>query len=282
MQTALADSDADAVPPRSRRPERIRARGDTARTRTLRLLAPAAGLAVVLAMWEAIVEAFDIPGYILPPPSEFLPTVVTEWSQLWSATLVTAEEVIAGFLLGAIFSIPLALLLASLRPVRETLYPLIVFFQVVPKIAVAPLMIIWFGAGQSSVILLTFALCFFPILVNSMAGFSQLDPRKLYITRSMGASRWQTFRYLRVQSALPFIFAGFRVASVLAVTGAIVGQFVGSNAGLGYLLEASTGILNTDLVFADVVVLSVFGLLVNYAVVLAEALLMPWNRRQQS
>jgi NitT/TauT family transport system permease protein len=237
---------------------------------------------VVLAMWEAIVEAFRIPQYILPPPSEFLPFVVTSWGQLWSATVVTAQEVVAGFLLGAVFSIPLALLLASLRPVRDTLYPLIVFFQVVPKIAVAPLMIIWFGAGMSSVILLTFALCFFPILVNSMAGFSQLDPRKLYITRSMGASRWQTFRYLRVQSAMPFIFAGFRVASVLAVTGAIVGQFVGSNAGLGYLLEASTGILNTDLVFADVVVLSVFGLLVNYAVVLGEALLMPWNRRQRS
>lgn len=272
---AAVNSPVRAMPPHRGRARRVVFSGQTAR-----ILAPIAGLAAVLALLQLAVAVFHIPKYILPPPSDFLPAIVTDWNQLWPATVVTAEEVVYGFLLGTVFSIPLALVLSSIRPIRDTLYPLIVFFQVIPKIAIAPLMIIWFGAGKMSVTLLTFALCFFPILINSMAGFSQLDPRRLYITKSMGASRWQTFRYLRVQSALPYMFAGFRVASTLAVTGVIVGQFVGSAAGLGYLLEASTGILNTALVFADVVVLSILGLVVNYIVVAAEALCMPWQRRK--
>lgn len=283
MRTALtqaapeADDFRESAPVQRGRTRRLIFSGQSAR-----IMAPIAGLIVVLALLQAAVSAFHIPNYILPPPTDFLPAIANNWGQLWPATAVTTEEVVYGFALATVFSIPLALVLSSLRVVRDTLYPLIVFFQVIPKIAIAPLMIIWFGAGKLSVTLLTLALCFFPILVNSMTGFTQLDPRRLYITRSMGASRWQTFRYLRVQSALPFIFAGFRVASTLAVTGVIVGQFVGSAAGLGYLLEASTGILNTSLVFADVVVLSLLGLIINYVVVAAEALFMPWQRKRAS
>lgn len=245
----------------------------------VQVAAPIAAMFILLALWQVIVQGAHVPNYILPAPSAFLPAVGRNWPELWSATFITGEEAIVGFLAAIVFSIPLALLLASIRVVRDMIYPLIVFFQVVPKIAVAPLLIVWFGANKMSVMILTWALCFFPILVNSMTGFMAIDEQQLYITKSMGASRWQTFRYLRFQSALPFIFAGLRIAVVLAVVGVIVGEFVGSNAGLGYIIQASSGVLNTSLIFADLVVLTVLGLVLNYVVVAAEWLLMPWQRK---
>lgn len=245
----------------------------------VQVAAPIAAMFILLALWQVIVQGARVPNYILPAPSAFLPAVARNWPELWSATFTTGEEAIVGFLAAIVFSIPLALLLASIRVVRDMIYPLVVFFQVVPKIAVAPLLIVWFGANKMSVIILTWALCFFPILVNSMTGFMAIDEQQLYITKSMGASRWQTFRYLRFQSALPFIFAGLRIAVVLAVVGVIVGEFVGSNAGLGYIIQASSGILNTSLIFADLVVLTVLGLVLNYIVVGAEWLLMPWKHK---
>ncbi|MBO0820094.1 MAG: ABC transporter permease [Nocardiopsaceae bacterium] len=245
----------------------------------VQVTAPIAAMIILLVLWQIVVVGGRIPDYILPAPSSFLPMIGKSWPQLWSATVTTGEESIIGFLIAIVFSIPLALLLASIRVIRDMVYPLVVFFQLVPKIAIAPLLIVWFGANQTSVIVLTWALCFFPILVNAMAGFMALDEQQLYITKSMGASRWQTFRYLRLQSALPFIFAGLRVAVVLAVVGVIVGEFVGSNSGLGYIIEASSGVLNTPLIFADLVVLTVLGLVLNYIVVGAEWLLMPWKRK---
>lgn len=259
------------------------ARGHPGTARTVgrlavKVVAPLGGLLLLGLIWQAAVAVFDVPIYILPPPSKFVPSIGYNWSVLWSATLVTAEEIIYGFVLGAVVSIPLALLFSSVRWIRAAFYPLVVFLQVIPKIAVAPLLIIWFGANKQSVVILTFTLCFFPILVNALAGFTELEERQLYISRSMGASRWQTFKYIRLKSAMPFIFAGFKIAIVLAVTGVIVGQFVGSNAGLGYVLEAATGILNTPLIFADLVVLSVLGLIANYVIVGLEWLAMPWRR----
>jgi NitT/TauT family transport system permease protein len=245
----------------------------------IQIAAPIAAMLLLLVLWQVIVTGAHVPHYILPSPSAFLPAIVKNWSQLWSATVTTGEEAIIGFLIAIAFSIPLALLLASIRIVRDMVYPLVVFFQLIPKIAVAPLLIVWFGANSMSVIILTWALCFFPILVNSMAGFMAIDQQQLYITKSMGASRWQTFRYLRLQSALPYIFAGLRIAVVLAVVGVIVGEFVGSNAGLGYIIQASSGVLNTSLIFADLVVLTVLGLVLNYIVVGGEWLLMPWKRK---
>lgn len=247
----------------------------------MRVGAPILGLVILGAAWQALVAIMDIPGYILPPPTEFLPAIPHNWSILWPATLVTGSEILYGFVIGAVISIPLAMLLCSIEWLREALYPLIVFLQVIPKIAVAPLFIIWFGADIKSVVLLTFILCFFPIMVNAMAGFSEMDPRRLYLAQCMGASGWQTFRYVRLKSAMPYIFAGFKIAITLAVSGAIVGEFVGSNSGLGYVLQAATGVLNMPLIFADLVMLSVLGLVANYVVVGLDWLVMPWRRGEQ-
>jgi NitT/TauT family transport system permease protein len=168
----------------------------------------------------------------------------------------------------------------SLRPLERAVYPLIVFFQLVPKIAIAPLFVVWFGFGLFPKVLLTFLLCFFPTLVASMTGFRALDPRVLYLTRSMGATWWQTFRYVRLPAALSYIFAGLKVSIVFAATGAIVGEFVGANNGLGYLLLRGTSYLDMPLIFAILVALAVVGIAFSYLVQLAERLLMPWTARR--
>jgi len=192
---------------------------------------------------------------------------------------VTANEILLGILMATVISVPLGYLIVSIRVLERAVYPLIVFFQLVPKIAIAPLFVVWFGFGLFPKVLLTFLLCFFPTLVASMAGFRALDERVLYLTRSMGASGWQTFRYIRVPAALTYIFSGLKVSAVFAVTGAIVGEFVGANAGLGYLLLRGTSFLDMPLIFACLVALSLIGIVFAYAVEMIEKLLMPWQRK---
>ncbi len=232
--------------------------------------------------WELLVPAFDVPSYILPVPTAFFAYIVEEAALLWEHTQVTATEIIWGFLIATATSIPLGLIIASVKWVERAFYPLIVFFQIIPKIAIAPLFIIWFGFGITPKILVTFLLCFFPTLVSSIFGFKAVSQQLLYITQTMGASRWQTFRYIRLPVALPHIFSGLQVSVVLAATGAIVGEFVGAQAGLGYLLMRGTAFLNTELVFAALAVLSVMGVVFSYLVTMAENLLMPWRRKSVS
>jgi NitT/TauT family transport system permease protein len=160
---------------------------------------------------------------------------------------------------------------------ESTLYPLIVFLQIVPKIAIAPLFIIWFGFGFTPKVLLVFLLSFFPIVVSSIAGFKSLDPDVMDLARSTGAGEWLMFRKIRLPQALPGIFTGLKVGAALAATAAVVAEFVASNRGLGYLLLEYNGNLETAMVFAVVLVLSAIGLLVYYAVELLEKLAIPWH-----
>jgi NitT/TauT family transport system permease protein len=243
-----------------------------------RVVLPMLSFIFLLVAWEISVIVFDIREYIMPPPSTFLERVVDDRAILWRHMLVTGNEVILGFTWATLFSIPLALVIALIPPVERAFYPLIVFFQLIPKIAIAPLLIVWFGFGIFPKILLTFLLCFFPTLVSSMAGFKAIDPRVLYLTKSMGASSWQTFIYVRIPTALPYIFSGLAVSIVFAVTGAIVGEFVGAQAGLGYLLLRGSSYLDTSLMFAVLVVLSIMGLAFSYAVTTLEYIVMPWQR----
>jgi NitT/TauT family transport system permease protein len=239
---------------------------------------PMMSFIILLVVWEISVIVFDIREYIMPPPSTFLERVVDDRVILWRHMLVTGKEVLLGFTWATVFSIPLALVIALIPPIERAFYPLIVFFQLIPKIAIAPLLIVWFGFGIFPKILLTFLLCFFPTLVSSMAGFKAIDPRVLYLTKSMGASSWQTFIYVRIPTALPYIFSGLAVSIVFAVTGAIVGEFVGAQAGLGYLLLRGSSYLDTSLMFAVLVVLSIMGLAFSYAVTALEYIVMPWQR----
>ncbi|MBI3709944.1 MAG: ABC transporter permease [Proteobacteria bacterium] len=251
----------------------------SAASRVAAIAYPVATFAALLLAWQFLVRLFGVPEYILPLPTEFLDRFIEARALLWTHTLTTTNEVILGFVAATIISVPLALLIVAVPAIERSLYPLIVFFQLVPKIAIAPLFVVWFGFGLFPKVLLTFLLCFFPTLVDSMTGFRALDERLLYITRSMGASRWQTFSYVRLPAALPYIFSGLKVSIVFASTGAIVGEFVGANAGLGYLLLRGTSYLDMSLIFATLVALSIVGLLFSYAVQACEHLVMPWQRK---
>jgi NitT/TauT family transport system permease protein len=247
-----------------------------ARDRVSAVLFPIATFAALLVAWQFLVRLFGVPEYILPLPTEFLSKLVESRALIWQHTLVTASEVLLGFLFAAAIGVPLGLMIVSFKWLERSLYPLIVFFQLIPKIAVAPLFVVWFGFGPFPKVLLTFMLCFFPTLVASMTGFRALDERVLYLTRSMGANAGQTFRYIRLPSAIAHIFGGFKVSIVFAATGAIVAEFVGSNSGLGYLLLRATSYLDMPLIFAVLVALSAIGIVFSYAVQLLERLCMPW------
>ena len=240
---------------------------------------PIASFATLLLFWQFGVRAAGVPEYILPVPSEFLAKLWAEHALIIEHTLITAKEIVLGFLIAAAVSIPLGFVIVSWKPLERAVYPLIVFFQLIPKIAIAPLFVVWFGFGLFPKVLLTFLLCFFPTLVASMTGFRALDERMLYLTQSMGATTWQTFRYVRLPAAMTYIFSGLKVSIVFAATGAIVGEFVGANAGLGYLLLRATSYLDMPLIFAVLVALAIIGIFFSYLVQYCERWLMPWQQR---
>lgn len=266
LRTDAPETAAVAAPPSDR--------GD----RVAAVAYPVAAFATLLLLWQFGVRAAGVPEYILPLPTEFLAKLWLERSLIAEHAWVTAREIVLGFLMSTAISIPLGFMIVSWRPLERALYPLIVFFQLIPKIAIAPLFVVWFGFGPFPKVLLTFLLCFFPTLVASMTGFRALDERVLYLTKSMGASGWQTFRFVRLPAALTYIFAGLKVSIVFAATGAIVGEFVGANAGLGYLLLRGTSYLDMPLIFAVLVALALVGIVASYLVQFVETLVMPWQR----
>lgn len=256
-------------------------RGRESRSEMLQSIGlPLITMVIAVLIWQYLVINLDVPEYIMPPPSDFLLRVFTEHELLWEHLLRTALEVAVGFGAATVVSIPLGFLIASVKTVERTLYPLVVFIQLTPKIAIAPLFIVWFGFGLFPKILITFLLCFFPTLVASITGFKAINEKVLYLTRSMGATPLQTFRYIRIPSALPYIFSGLRTSIVFASTGAIVGEFVGSNKGLGYLLLRGTSYLDTSLIFAVLIVLALMGLVFSYVVQFSEQLVMPWKGKE--
>jgi NitT/TauT family transport system permease protein len=197
------------------------------------------------------------------------------------SAVVTTSEILAGYALAVAVSVPLALAIAYSRFMEETVYPVIVFLQIVPKIAVAPLFLIWFGFGFTPKLLLVFLLSFFPIVVSSIAGFKSVDPDVTDFARTTGAGSWRLFLKISLPQALPGIFTGLKVGAALSATAAVVAEFVASDKGLGYLLLQYNGDLNTPMVFATILVLSLIGLAVYYAVELLERVTIPWHVSQQ-
>jgi NitT/TauT family transport system permease protein len=242
---------------------------------------PIATFAVVLIAWQFLARPLGIPAYILPIPSEFLAELVNSRALIAQHTVTTAWETVLGFILSTVISIPLGYFIVRILFLERTLYPLIVAFKIIPKVAIAPLFIVWFGFGTGPKIWFTFMMCFFPTLVAAIAGFRALEERTLYLVRSMGASSWQTFRYVRMPAALDYIFAGMKISIVFATTGAIVAEFVGGNSGLGYLMLHGTSTLDMSLIFAVLVVLCALGLLLAYVIEVVERIAMPWKTVEQ-
>lgn len=235
----------------------------------------------LIALWEFAVWVFAFPEYLLPAPSAVLDEFSRRWPPVLDNALATGNVILLGFLISVVVSVPLSLLFAFSRMLQTTVYPLIVLFQIVPKIAIAPLFIIWFGFGMAPKLLLVFLMSFFPIIVSSIAGFRSIDPEIMDFSRSTGASEWKVFQRIRLPAALPSIFVGLKVAAVLAPTAAVVAEFVASDSGLGFLLLQYNGDLDTAMAFATIIVLSTVGLLLYYAVELAERLTIPWHVSQE-
>jgi NitT/TauT family transport system permease protein len=261
----------------------VRARGGlsiigTAIKKRMGVLLIAASL---LLLWEYAVVLFGVKAYLLPPPSlvwtEFLKRTDIVAYGAW----VTLQQLLGGYLLAIVVSIPLALLVARSHFVETSVYPIIVFLQIIPKIAIAPLFIIWLGFGLTPKLLIVFLLCFFPIVVASVSGFKSVDPEIMDFARTTGASTWKMFSKIQLPQALPDIFTGLKVGAALSATAAVVAEFVASDSGLGYLLLQYNGNFETPMVFAIIIVLSLIGLAVYYAVELVERLVIPWHVSQR-
>jgi NitT/TauT family transport system permease protein len=245
-------------------------------------LLPPLTFIVIVAMWAAAVPIFKIPAYLLPGPGSVFSRVVTDAPMLWNHSVVTLTEILLGFGLTVLTAIPLGLVIALSPLAKQIGYPPLMLMQLVPKIAVAPLFLVWLGFGIESKVLLTVLMTFFPLLLASISGFQILDNRFLYLTQSMGATRWQTFRYLRFPAALPVIFSGVKTSATIAATAAIVAEFVGANRGLGFVLLRGTGTMDLELVFAVLVVLTVIGIAINYIVEFSEWAMTPWQRAKNN
>ena len=230
--------------------------------------------------WEFAVRVTGVKEYLLPPPSKVWTEFLKRFDPVMASAWVTTREIIAGYLVAIVVSIPLALWIAYSRFMENTLYPVIVFLQIIPKIAVAPLFIIWFGFGFTPKLLVVFLLSFFPIVVSSIAGFKSVDADIMDFARTTGASQWKMFLRIRLPQALPQIFTGLKVGAALAATAAVVAEFVASDKGLGYLLLQYNGNLDTPMVFATIILLSLIGLAVYYVVELIERFTIPWHISQ--
>lgn len=239
---------------------------------------PGAFLIVLVAIWEGVARAEMVPPYILPAPSAVVERMVSDWSILWNHTWVTLKEVVIGFGLGALFGVLLALPIAYSAPFRNTVYPLIIASQAVPKIAIAPLLVLWLGFGLWPKIVITALMVFFPVVVTAAEGFSSVDPNLHELMRSVHAPRRQVFARVSFPHALPRIFAGLKIGITLAVVGAIVGEWVGADSGLGYLLIYANTFLDSTLLFSALLILIVMGVVLFVAVEGIERVAMPWQR----
>ena len=243
---------------------------------------PVATGLLVLVIWEATVAALRVPPYLLPAPSGVVAELVRQWDTLVSHAATTMIEVVVGFTMSLVTGILLGLAIVNWRLVERSLYPLLVSSQTIPKVAVAPLFIIWFGFGITPKILIVFLMSVFPVVINTVLGLRMVNREMIYLVQSMGGGRGEIFRRVALPVALPAIFTGLKMAAVLAVVGAIVGEFVGSDRGLGYVLTVANGNLDAKLVFATVLALSTFGLLLFFLVELAEWVFVPWNRNRSA
>jgi NitT/TauT family transport system permease protein len=237
-----------------------------------------AGIVVFLLVWEAAVRLLHLPVYILPAPSTILHDGADKWRSLLGAASFTMQPMLLGFVAAVVFGVLIALGIAFSQGVRAVAYPLLVFLQIVPKIAVAPLFIIWFGFGLTPKVLLVFLLSFFPVVVAATTtAFASIEPEILELARSTGAGRLRIFRMVQLPNALPSLFGGIKVAAALAATAAVVAEFVASDRGLGYLLMEYNGNLDTAMSFAAIFVLSALGLALYGVVELLEGWLIPWH-----
>ncbi|GLY94113.1 ABC transporter permease [Actinoplanes sp. NBRC 103695] len=233
----------------------------------------------LLVVWQVVVTMFDISNILVPAPTAVAGSLVDGFQDgsLLTHSVVTLKEILVGFGIAVGSALVAAVLITQFRAVERVLFPLLILTQTIPKVAMAPLLIVWFGIGISSKVLTVALIAFFPLLINAILGFRSAAYEQVEMLRSFGASRMQVMRHLQIPSALPHIFAGLEVAVILSVTGAVVAEFVGSSEGLGYLIQASNFTLDVARTFAVIVVLSAIGIALHAAVVQLGKWLVFWT-----
>lgn len=231
-------------------------------------------------LWEVLVRATKLPAFILPAPSAVLATLAVPSNAWVSNTLVTAAEIGGGYLLAVVLGVVLALVFSWSRLLSLLVFPLLVTLNMIPKVALGPIVIVWMSYGIVTNMLITFSLCFFPILLTTVRGLQEVEPDLLDLVHSLKGSRWQVFRYIQLPGSLPYIFSGMKVAAILAVAGAVVGEFVASERGLAYLMIQVQTSLDTAAMFMAVILLTLLGLALYLLVLGLEHRLVPRDARK--
>ncbi|MDQ1354360.1 MAG: NitT/TauT family transport system permease protein [Acidobacteriota bacterium] len=235
-------------------------------------------LLVILICWEAIVSVFQIPVYLLPKPSMILGSLKESLPMLGSHFFITCIEAAVGFILGALFGIFLAALFVHSRTLELSLYPYAIALKTVPIVAIAPLLIVWFGNGIFPKIIIAAIISFFPIVVNTVKGMKSIDNEALDLFDSLSANSWQIFIKLRIPTSLPYIFSALKISCTLSVIGAIVGEFSGADKGLGYFILISSYRVQTVDMFVGILMSSILGICFFYLIAVIEYFSIPWAK----
>ncbi|MEA3194437.1 MAG: NitT/TauT family transport system permease protein [Betaproteobacteria bacterium] len=275
-----AESESYSAPKRSPSATGLRRWG---RDALLALALPSITLVLFLALWDGAVVYFNIPSTLLARPGAVVSELyygVTS-GLLARHTMITMQEVVYGFAVGAFAGFVLGAAVAESTWTRLALYPFLIAFQMIPKVAIAPLFIIWLGYGVSSKVAFTASITFFPVVINTIVGLRSVDAEVLEMMRVFRASRWQTFWRVKMKFALPYLFASLEVAMVLSVIGAIVAEFVGATGGLGYLILQQMHTLETARVFAVLVVLSLLGIVLSWLIRVAARRALFWHESER-
>jgi NitT/TauT family transport system permease protein len=241
-----------------------------------RFLYPAIGLAGLLLAWHFYVVWFNVPMAVLPKPMAVWDAALKNWDLILTEGKVTLLESVYGFLLAFLLGVPLAVAISSSRVLNLMFYPLLIATQSLPKVALAPLLLVWLGTGIESKLAMAWLVAFFPIVVDTATGLRGTPAEMLDLATSVRANGWQTFWKIRLPAALPFVISGAKVAITLAVIGAVIGEFIGSSEGLGNLLLVANSQVNTALAFAALLGLAMIGIVLYALVAGVEVALKPW------
>jgi NitT/TauT family transport system permease protein len=238
---------------------------------------PAAFMVAMVALWWLVTAMGWVKPYLIPSPGSVVAEFQKDAGLLARHSGITLLETVIGFVVASVVGLVFAVAIVYSRGVERTLYPLLLAAQVVPKIAIAPLFVVWLGFGIAPKILVAVLIALFPVVISGVAGLRSVDPELLDLAATMGAKPWDSFAKIRFPGAMPHIFAGLKVAVTLAVVGAVVGEFVGANSGLGYIVMSSNGNLNTPQLFAALISMSLIGIVLFAALEVAERFAVPWR-----
>lgn len=241
---------------------------------------PALTIAIFLALWELATNFFEIPTWLVPAPSDILRSFEAR-PDFWGHTWATLYETAIGFVLAISIGVPIAVLVVYSPILRNAIYPIILITQSIPKVAFAPILLIWIGYGTKSIIVVAFLVAFWPVIVNTATGLNSPSQELLDLARQLSANQFQIYTKIRFPSALPHFLSGLKVAVTLSVIGAVIGEFVGADRGLGYLVISATSQFKTPVAFAAMGILALMGIVLFFGVAALERILIPWYGRSE-